>query len=225
MHLVMFDIDGTLVESNDFDSMCLQEAIQDVLDISVHTDWGKYRHVTDSGIVLQTLDELHFPHARDPVVESVKKCFIHRVSSYLTNHKISAIEGAPEFLSRLIDREDVKVALATGGWLESAKLKLEAAGIDVSGAPIASSSDHFSRTEIMKIAELRSGRSHYESRTYFGDSPWDLRASEALGYNFVLVGSRLEYDKSVFDFSDSNEILALIGLQFWGKSKVFNRSI
>ena len=32
MNLVMFDIDGTLVESNDFDSKCYQAAIQDVLN-------------------------------------------------------------------------------------------------------------------------------------------------------------------------------------------------
>ena len=35
VHLVMFDIDGTLVDSNDFDSECYYEAIQDVLNIQI----------------------------------------------------------------------------------------------------------------------------------------------------------------------------------------------
>lgn len=212
MHLVMFDIDGTLVESNDFDSECFRAAIQDVLNTPVDTNWDVYRCVTDSGILNQIIDDLHLQADRDLIIQSVKERFFHRLSSYLSQHEVSAIRGAPRFLSRLRDREDVKVAIATGGWLESAILKLGAAGIDVTGIPIASSSDHFSRIEIMKIAELRTGISQYESRTYLGDSAWDLRASEALGYHFVLVGSRIEYDRSIPDFIAADDVLACIGL-------------
>jgi phosphoglycolate phosphatase-like HAD superfamily hydrolase len=208
----MFDIDGTLVESNDFDSKCYQAAIQDVLDASIDTNWDKYHHVTDSGILSQIIDELHLQSDRDLIITSVKERFLHRVSTYLTKHEVSPIRGAPGFLAQLTDRGDVKVAIATGGWLESAKLKLKAAGIDVAGIPITSSSDHFSRIEIMKIAELRAGTSQYESRTYFGDSPWDLRASEVLGYNFVLVGSSIEYDRRFPDFTAADDIMSCIGL-------------
>jgi phosphoglycolate phosphatase-like HAD superfamily hydrolase len=208
----MFDIDGTLVESNDFDSECYQAAIQDVLDTLIDTNWDKYKHVTDSGILNQIIDELHLQNDRDLIITSVKERFLHRVSTYLTKHEVSPIRGAPGLLNRLRDREDVKVAMATGGWLESAKLKLGAVGIDVRGIPIASSSDHFSRIEIMKIAELRAGIGQYESRTYFGYSPWDLRASKALGYNFVLVGNRIDYDRSIPDFIAADDVLASIGL-------------
>ena len=212
MHLVMFDIDGTLVESNDFDSECYQAAIQDVLNTLIDTNWDKYLHVTDSGILNQIIDDLHFQSDRDLIIASVKERFLHRVSTCLTKHELFPIRGAPGFIAQLAGRDDVKVAIATGGWLESAKLKLEAAGIDVTGIPTASSSDHFSRIEIMKIAELRTGTSQYESRTYFGDSPWDLRASEILGYNFVLVGNRIEYDRKFPDFTAADDVMACIGL-------------
>lgn len=33
VHLVMFDIDGTLVESYDFDSICFVDAVHDVLGV------------------------------------------------------------------------------------------------------------------------------------------------------------------------------------------------
>lgn len=58
MNLVMFDIDGTLVESYDFDASCFVQAVQNVLDICIDTDWSKYVHVTDSGI----LDEIISTH-------------------------------------------------------------------------------------------------------------------------------------------------------------------
>ena len=54
MHLVMFDIDGTLVHSYDFDEECYVEAVEEVLGCAVNSDWSKYQHVTDSGI----LDEI-----------------------------------------------------------------------------------------------------------------------------------------------------------------------
>ena len=111
----MFDIDGTLVEPNDFDFECYQAAIQDVLDNLVDTNWDKYHHVTDPEILSQIIDDLHLHNDRDLIITSVKEQFLHRVSTYLTKHEVSPIRGAPKFFNLLTDREDVKVAIATGG--------------------------------------------------------------------------------------------------------------
>ena len=43
MHLVVFDVDGTLVESEDFDGTLYARAIRNVLKIDVDTDWSGYR--------------------------------------------------------------------------------------------------------------------------------------------------------------------------------------
>ncbi len=51
MHLIVFDVDGTLVESDEFDGVLYAKAVRDVLDIDVDEDWSSYRHVTDSGIL------------------------------------------------------------------------------------------------------------------------------------------------------------------------------
>ena len=53
----------------------------------------------------------------------------------------------------------VAISFATGGWYESAILKLESAGIKISNIPIASANDHHSRIEIMKIAEKTTKKS------------------------------------------------------------------
>jgi len=87
VHLVMFDIDGTLVESYDFDSSCFVDAVVDILGVRIN--------------------------------------------------------------------DDVALVFATGGWLESAKMKLSAAEIHFPDIPIASASDHYSRLEIMRLAEIR----------------------------------------------------------------------
>lgn len=91
-------------------------------------------------------------------------------------------------------------------------MKLDAAGITFSSIPLASSSDHYCRTEIMRLAERRAGTSQYDSITYFGDGPWDQRASKALGYNFVSVGDRINSPKSVRDYTEVDVVLGHIGL-------------
>jgi len=81
-------------------------------------------------------------------------------------------------------RDSVSLSIATGGWEETALLKLQSAGIDVSGIPIASSNDHYARIEIMKMARVKASACESFPVTYFGDAAWDQKACRELGYNF-----------------------------------------
>jgi phosphoglycolate phosphatase-like HAD superfamily hydrolase len=208
----MFDIDGTLVESYDFDGACFSAAVKDELGVSISSDWTRYKHVTDSGILNQIIDELNLTHERERIALSIKAKFTAQIKAHLSRHKVFAIDGAAEFLAELAERNDVALAFATGGWLETARMKLDAADIHLPEIPIASSSDHFSRIEIMKRAQVKAGYSQYVSRTYFGDGPWDLKASQDLGYNFVLVGNRIDYHQSISNFKEMDLALNYIGL-------------
>ncbi len=210
--MVMFDIDGTLVASYDFDADCFQAAVHEVLDLTIDTDWRHYRHVSDSGILKQIIDERGLQKNSAALIEAVREAFTRRVADYLSNHSISPVPGAQEFFDLLRGRDDLAMAMATGGWRETAQLKLQAAGFDTDAVPLASSSDHFDRIEIMKLAERRSGYRGKGSKTYFGDGPWDRQAAEALGYNFVLVGNRFDYHQAIADFRDADRAMACIGL-------------
>ena len=57
MHLVVFDIDGTLVDSYEFDTALYADAIRRVLDTDIDTDWTRYTNATDSGILDQIIEE------------------------------------------------------------------------------------------------------------------------------------------------------------------------
>ncbi|WP_084885093.1 hypothetical protein [Vibrio sp. qd031] len=52
----------------------------------------------------------------------------------------------------LQSRHDIFISFATDCWLETAMLKLESARFDTTNIAIASSNDHYCRTEIMKTA-------------------------------------------------------------------------
>lgn len=213
MHLVMFDIDGTLVQSTGFDSDCFQSSVQDVLGTYIEPDWHRFTHVTDDGVLDQILDEHNVREGRKRVFESIKALFIQRIAEYIAVHGVKPVAGAREFLAALAARGDVCLAMATGGWLQTAELKLKAAGISYADIPIATSDDHYSRTRIMETAAQRGACGECASRTYFGDADWDMKASAELGYNFVLVGNGINYEQSIADYTDIHGVMKLIGLR------------
>ena len=100
------------------------------------------------------------------------------------------VPGACDLLQALVASPAHAVAMATGGWRESAELKLRTASIEWAGIPLATSNDHHERTGIMEFAlgQLGSG---FESVSYYGDGPWDRKACADLGWQFVAVGPDL----------------------------------
>jgi phosphoglycolate phosphatase-like HAD superfamily hydrolase len=211
VHHVMFDIDGTLIESYDFDSECFIEAVKEVTGYDIDTDWGRYKHVTDTGILREFFEENSFDN-ENIVTENIKSVFLEKIQGRLERQSISEISGASNFIEKLKTLDNVIISFATGGWYESAILKLQSAGIDISNIPIASSNDHYSRIEIMKIAEKRAAKWSTLSFTYFGDGSWDLKACKELGVNFVLVGDKLEHNQSIMNFKKQKEAFVYIGL-------------
>lgn len=208
----MFDIDGTLIDSSGFEDRCYLKAVESVVCQPVETDWTKYEHVTDTGILNEIINTLDLTNERDRIHLKVRQLFLEFITSHISISPVKEIPGAGAFINRLKDRDDVVLAIATGGWAESAQLKLNSAGVDYTGMYFASSDTHPARIEIMKQAEKKCRISTFTSKTYFGDAVWDKRASHILDYNFILVGNRTNHQKQINDFIDAERVLSLIGL-------------
>jgi FMN phosphatase YigB (HAD superfamily) len=214
-HLVMFDIDGTLVDSVEFDGQFFAEAIRDVLGVVVDRDWSTYPHVTDGGL-LEEVMRRHGVADPDGVRHAaVKRRFVERVREYVLGEPdaVREVPGAAALLRTLRDRADCRVAIATGGWRDTALLKLAAAGFDLDGSAMATSCDAHSRVDIMRIAEQRATVGLIPTRrTYFGDGAWDQRACAELGWRFVAIGGALRHQPSFRCYSDAPEVMACLGL-------------
>jgi beta-phosphoglucomutase-like phosphatase (HAD superfamily) len=211
MHLVMFDIDGTLVDSAGFEGDLYAEAVESVLGVHVDRNWDVYEHVSDSGILEQLLLESALDGDRAELAARVQRRFVGNVSAYLATSPsaLREIEGAKRLVDRLLALPGVRVAVATGGWEETARLKLRLVGIDAERVGFASSSDARARTEIMRLAAQRAMRgAAFRRATYFGDGPWDRRASEQLGYDFIAVGRAVPHTHVCDDLRDTDGILA-----------------
>ena len=191
MKAIIFDIDGTLIESMSVDTELYFSAISEVLGpVSVRNKLSDYDHVTDSGILAQLLDDNGYSFDEE-VAATFKAVFVDCLRRHIkAEGPFPTIDGAVQFVENTRQSDDRRVAIATGGWRNSALLKLESAGFNTDDIPLVTSDDSPSRVEVMSFALGKIG-DDFESVTYFGDAEWDQRACRSLGWSFVAVGPEL----------------------------------
>ncbi len=216
-HLVIFDIDGTLVDSNKADADAFCQALQEVFSIQhVDADWYTYKHSTDAGI-FEEIIEKHYQ--RKPTVydiDQMKQMFVDR----LQKQTFESIPGAKQIDNILQSSKAHYVAIATGGWQMSAAYKLQAVDV-LTSVPLASSDDHYDRKCILEVATERAKNEyqieHFNTITYVGDKAWDFRAANELGYEFIGIGDcpKLKeetFDKRLPDYLDAKRFMEFVAV-------------
>jgi FMN phosphatase YigB (HAD superfamily) len=191
VHAIVFDIDGTLLQSAAVDDALYRASVKRVLgDVQLRPTLHDYDFVTDAGVLAQILADNAIPNEQE-LLHDIKSHFVEALRRHVDdNGPFIEIPGASDLLTSLRESASHAVAIATGGWRESAELKLQSAGFDYSDVPLATANDHHERTEIMEIALSRLG-AQFESVTYYGDGPWDRDACRTLGWQFIAVGPEL----------------------------------
>ena len=211
MIAVIFDIDGTLVESFHFDGSIYVSAVKDVLgEVIIKENWKHYINVTDTGILRQIMDENKI--CEEGQIEKVRKKFGELVRRHLENSgECQPKKGAIGLIDKFLSDQRYEVGFGTGGWRHTAEMKLQWAGFDLKNTVLFSSDDSDERVEIMKKCLLALG-SRFNRIVYIGDAEWDIQAAEILGWHFIGVGIRLEgkCEFWVEDFSNQNSFMRML---------------
>src|SRR4030095_10286072 len=196
MTLAIFDVDGTLTETNAIDGICFVQAFADAHAIrEINTNWIDYPYVTDSGIMFQIFHERLGRPPDDAELRSYKSCFRNLLETHRSKDSslFAEVSGASCALTRLTQETDCAVALATCCWRLSAGLKLKAAGIQTEHLPAAFAEDGLSREAILQTAVSRARllyeQNGFEKIVSVGDAQWDVQAARALGIPFVGIGN------------------------------------
>ncbi|HVS14853.1 MAG TPA: HAD family hydrolase [Thermoanaerobaculia bacterium] len=185
--LAIFDVDGTLTDSVALDDRVYRVTLAEVFGFELEREFfGDFPNVTDSGVLESLFLERFGRKPSFDEIDGFVRRFVHSLSQELASAaRCAQIGGAGRFLESLRRSQRWAVALATGSFSASARLKLAAAGIGWERW-IASADDAVSREDIFALAIERSGGTR--ARTVLvGDAEWDARTARRLGIAFVGV--------------------------------------
>jgi phosphoglycolate phosphatase-like HAD superfamily hydrolase len=191
--LVIFDLDGTLLETNEVDTECYAAACRGELDVNLSAiAWSDFAHITDSAIAEDLL--MRSPRRADAgALERMKLAFFDLLSrtATLSPQRFRPVAGAESLVARL-SSTGWKIAIATGACRASVEIKIAAAAGFLASFPISTADDHTAREDVVRHAmDLAAGAysvTHFTRVTSVGDGPWDVRAAHRLSLPFVGVG-------------------------------------
>lgn len=226
MTLILFDIDGTLVNSSRIGRAALGQALRDVFGTAGALETYEFAGKTDRRIVRDLLVAEGWEEAAIAArLPALDERMAAAGLALFTPETMWACPGVPALLDALGQREDVILALLTGNIRHTVPLKLAAAGIDpalfIDGAY---GSDSIERDELFGIALERVRQStgvHISGKDVIivGDTPADIRCARAGGGRAVAVAtgpypaellSRHHPDHLFHDLARTEDVLSAI---------------
>lgn len=190
--MIVFDVDGTLVGGEAVDWRSFDTAFQQVAGFTLtRSFFDNLEEVTAQSIIHRALCERPVEEIRK-MEKKVMEGFVKNLKAAHQNDQacFPPTKGALKLL-RTLKENQTPIAVATGDWRESITFKLHAAGISHHDITMMTSSEYFSRAEIIASAVERSGGA-LDNAIYVGDGLWDYRACQILGIPFIGVGRRHE---------------------------------
>ena len=230
--LVLFDIDGTLVDTGGAGRLGLVASFRSVFgldDIEGSASRVRFDGKTDPTIIADIAREAGIPAgAVEARYTELQEAYLHalRKELALPNPRRRVMPGVRPLLDLLAARPDVFLGLATGNIEEGARTKLDAFGLNRYFADGGYSSDHPERGEIARIAHQRLSRRAgfrfpVDRVMVIGDTELDVACARANGFRAIAVASgwvpreRLlaaAPDALLSDLSDADAVLSAMGL-------------
>ena len=220
MQLVIFDIDGTLTDTNHIEAKCYLSAFEATFGIDVSDQrWVDFTHVTDWGITEEIIERKFNRKLTDREHRSMIAAFVRQLESEHAKNvaQFKEVPGAKDFFEQLRGHAGYGIGIATGSWEQSAVIKLNSIGISVHDLAF-SNSDHFkSREEITTdvIRQLESRISEpIHDIVYFGDGLWDYKTCQNLDVRFIGIdvsnSGRLKSAGAPVVFSDYTDPKSIV---------------
>jgi phosphoglycolate phosphatase-like HAD superfamily hydrolase len=191
--LLLFDIDGTLINSAGAGVQALRQVLRKEFGIADDLEGIEIAGRTDSGIVHQILRKEKIEPDEENTARFLAK-YIEFLAIELPRRPGRVLPGVKQLLSDLSARPYLVLALLTGNVERGAKLKLEHYGLWHFFEFGAFADDHHDRNELGLFASRRAREKHgveFDSATIdvIGDTPHDIACGKAIGARTIAVAT------------------------------------
>ena len=191
MHLLLFDIDGTLLMPGNNGRRLMEETLGELCGQAICSDGVSFSGRTDPAILHDIL--LHNRiGAPEPLIPIALERYVQRARQETDPPEVTVLPGVHTLLRRLSAKPTVLLALLTGNHEVTAYLKLAAGGLSEYFAFGAFGSDHTDRTRLPAVAarraQLKTGLT-FEDRdiVVIGDSTLDISCAQSAGARSIAV--------------------------------------
>ena len=191
--LLLFDIDGTLIDSGGAGVRALKDVLRDDFGMIDDLAGIEVAGRTDSGIVHQILRK----QGIEPNEENTNRFLARYVELLPRELALCAgrvLPGIKDLLRRLRERPQNVLALLTGNLERGAKAKLGYYGLWDFFEFGAFADDHHDRNKLGEFARRRANEKHgkeFESAAIdvIGDTPHDIACGKAIGARTIAVAT------------------------------------
>jgi len=219
MRLILFDIDGTLIDSGGAGVRSLDFALKDLFSIEDGFHGISMAGKTDTQIIKEGL--MKYCILTNGTIDTVIETYLKYLKKEINNDRKHVKPGIYEVLEELKPLHDLGLGLLTGNLEQGARIKLEPFKLNEYFPSGAFGSDDEDRNNLLPIAvrrfeELFQRSIEIDSCVIVGDTPRDVECAHIYGalcigvatgpYSFDdLVEAGADY--VVHDLSDQNTLL------------------
>lgn len=221
MRLILFDIDGTLLECGPQVRPILAEILTKVFGTAGEVETYDFAGRTDPGIVLDLLTEAGMPKeeilARLP---EARRMYVERLERTLDRQRMRLLPGVLEVLEDLSRRQDVALGLLTGNWEPGARTKLSRFDLNRFFDFGAFGCDGVNRSELPPVAldraERQLGRRFLPEETLIvGDTLHDVACAKAHGIPVLAVATGRTSAETLRDGGADRVVADLTAIDTW----------
>lgn len=192
-HLLLFDIDGTLIVSGGAGESALREAMKTRFGIEEDLKGINLAGATDGLIARKMLAKSGLEESPENVT-ALLDAYLGCLHHHLPRHNGRVLPGIVELLEKLKTHDGCVLALLTGNMVRGAEIKLGHYGVWDYFEFGAFANDHHDRNELGKFARARAMEKHGEEFApehifVIGDTPRDIECGRAIGAKTVAIAT------------------------------------
>jgi phosphoglycolate phosphatase len=194
--LLLFDIDGTLLDTGGAGAGALLDAAEAVFGVRrEELPPLDLAGATDGGVIRKIFEDARHDHCEEKAY-AFRECYLQRLHERLQHRDFSGrlLDGVMPLLSHLQSRHGFSIGLLTGNIRRGAEIKLKRFSIDHHFADGGFGDDGEHRNDLGPVAVSRMERATGrrfgpEQIIVIGDTPKDIACAHAMGARCLAVAT------------------------------------